>query len=75
MSFGSPGPTDRAWRKQLKTAFGTVSDGFVDMALHRLGRAARISGDGASNMAINGAIAMISAFAPKNEVEAALTLR
>jgi hypothetical protein len=72
VSFGSPGPTDLAWRKRLKTAFGTVSDEFVDMALHHLERAARMPGDGAS---INGAIAMISAFAPKNEVEAALALQ
>ena len=32
-------------------------------------------GDGASDMAINGAIAIIAAFAPKNEVEAALALQ
>ena len=58
VSFGSPGPNDLAWRKQLKTAFGTVSDEFVDMALHHLERAARMPGDGASDMAINGAIAI-----------------
>src|SRR6266478_6652675 len=75
VSFGSPGPTDLAWRKRLKTAFGTVSDEFVDMALHHLERAARMPGDGASDMAINGGIAMITAFAPKNEVEAALALQ
>jgi hypothetical protein len=45
------------------------------MALHHLERAARMPGDGASDMAVNGAIAMISAFAPKNEVEAALALQ
>jgi hypothetical protein len=75
VSFGSPDPTDLAWRKRLKTAFGTVSNEFVDMALHHLERAARMPGDGASDMAINGAIAMIAAFAPKNEVEAALALQ
>jgi hypothetical protein len=75
VSFGSPGPTDLAWRKQLKTAFGTVSDDFVDMALHHLERAARLPGNGASDMAINGAIAMIAAFAPRSEVEAALALQ
>ena len=32
-------------------------------------------GDGASHTAINGAFAMIAAFAPKNEVEAALALQ
>jgi hypothetical protein len=75
VSFSSPGPTDLVWRKHLKTAFGTVSDEFVDMALHHLERAARMPGDIASDMAINGAIAMIAGFAPKNEVEAALALQ
>jgi hypothetical protein len=75
VSFSSPGPTDLAWRTQLKAAFGTVSDEFVDMALHHLERAARMPGDGPSDMAINGAIAMIAAFVPKNEVEGALALQ
>jgi len=75
VSFGSPRPTDLAWRNQLKAAFGTVSDEFVDMGLHHLERAARMPGDGPSDMAINGAIAMISAFVPKNEVEGALALQ
>ncbi|MBR1286813.1 hypothetical protein JQ597_32635 [Bradyrhizobium sp. AUGA SZCCT0177] len=75
VSFGSPGPSHLVWRNQLKTAFGTVSDEFVDMALHHLERAARMPGDGASDLAINGAIAMIVAFAPKNEMEAALALQ
>jgi hypothetical protein len=75
VSFGSPGPTEPAWRKQLKTSFGTVSDAFVDMALHHLERAARMPGDGASDMAINGAIAMIAARAPSDEIEAALALQ
>jgi hypothetical protein len=75
VSFGSPGPAEPAWRKQLKTSFGTVSDAFVDMALHHLERAARMPGDGASDMAINGAIAMIAARAPSDEIEAALALQ
>jgi hypothetical protein len=74
-SFASPGPTEQVWREQLKATLGTVSDEFVDMALHHLERAARMPGDGASDMAINGAIAMIAAFAPKNEVEAAFARR
>ena len=44
VSFGSPGPADHVWRKQLKAALGTVSDAFVDMALHHLERAARMPG-------------------------------
>jgi len=75
VSFGSPGPTEPVWGKQLKTSFGTVSDAFVDMALHHLERAARMPGGGASDMAINGAIAMIAARAPSDEIEAALALQ
>jgi hypothetical protein len=75
VSFASPGPADQVWRKQLKTALGTVSDAFVDMTLHHLERAARMPGAGPSDMAINGAIAVITAFAPKNEMEAALALQ
>ena len=74
-TFGSPGPADHVWRKQLKAALGTVSDAFVDMALHHLERAARMPGDGPSDLAINGALAIIAAFAPQNEVEAALALQ
>jgi len=75
VSFGSPGPADRVWRKQLKAALGTVSDAFADMALHHLERAARMPGGGPSNVSINGALAIISAFVPRNEAEAALALQ
>jgi hypothetical protein len=75
VSFASPGPADQTWRKQLKGALGTVSDAFVDMALHHLERAARMPSDGPSNVSINGALAIIAGFAPRNEVEAALALQ
>jgi hypothetical protein len=75
VSFASPGPADRIWREQLKTTLGTVSEAFVDMALQHLERAARLPGDGASDVSINGALAIIAAFAPRNEAEAALALQ
>ncbi|HEY0568773.1 MAG TPA: hypothetical protein VGD13_11735 [Xanthobacteraceae bacterium] len=75
VSFASPGPADHVWRRQLKAALGTASDAFVDMALHHLERAARMPGDGPSNVSINGALAIIAAFAPRNEAEAALALQ
>lgn len=75
VSFASAGPGDLVWRKQLKAALGTSSDAFVDMALHHLERAARIPGEGPSNVSINGALAIIAAFAPRNEAEAALALQ
>jgi hypothetical protein len=73
VSFASPGPADQVWRKQLKAALGC--DAFVDMALEHLEQAARMPGAGPSNVSINGALAVIAAFAPKNEVEAALALQ
>jgi hypothetical protein len=75
VSFASQGPADLVWREQLKNTLGTMSDAFVDMALQHLQRAARMPGDGESEMAINGALAMISAAAPTNEVEAALAVQ
>ena len=75
VSFASPGPADHVWRRQLKAALGTASDAFVDMALHHLERAARMPGDGPSDVSINGALAIIAGFAPKNEMEAAIALQ
>ncbi len=75
VSFASPGPGDHVWRKQLRAALGTVSDAFVDIALQHLERAARMPGDGPSDVSINGALAIIAAFAPRNEAEAALALQ
>jgi len=76
VSFASPDLDDQIiWRGQLKAALGTVSDAFVDMALHHLERAARMPGAGPSDMSINGALAIIAAFAPKNEMEAALAVQ
>src|SRR3977135_2606423 len=75
VSFASPGPADHVWRRQLKATLGTVSDAFVDMALHHLERAARMPGDGPSDVSINGALAIIAGFAPKNEMEAAIALQ
>ena len=74
-SFESPGPADQVWRSQLNATLGTVSDAFVDMALHHLERAARMPGDGPSDVSINGALAIIAGFAPKNEMEAAIALQ
>jgi hypothetical protein len=75
VSFASPGPADQVWRKQLKATLGTMSDAFVDMALAHLEQAARMPGAGPSNVSINGALAIIAAFEPKNEMEAALAVQ
>src|SRR4051794_27173932 len=67
-TFGSPGPKDDVWRRQLKAVLGTASDEFVDMTLHQLVYAAQLSGQGPCETAINGAIAMIAAAAPTNAI-------
>jgi hypothetical protein len=74
-TFGSPGPKDDVWRKQLQTAFGSVSDDFLEMSLHHLQFAARMPGQGPSELAINGAISMIAAAEPTNEMRAALAVQ
>jgi hypothetical protein len=74
-TFGSPGPNDDVWRRQLKIALGTSSDAFLDMTLHQLFYAAQLNGQGPSEMAINAAIAMIGAAAPDNEIVAALAVQ
>lgn len=74
-AFGSPDVNDEIWRKELKAAFGTLSEAFVDVSLHQLQAAARLPCDGASELAINAAIAMIAAAKPLNEIEAALALQ
>lgn len=73
--FGSPGPTEEVWRDQLRAALGTASDPFVDMSLQHLMRAARMPGGGPTDVAVNGALAMIAAIGPQNEIEAALALQ
>jgi hypothetical protein len=73
--FGSPGPTEEVWRNQLRAALGTASDPFVDMSLQHLMRAARMPGGGPTDIAINGALAIIAAIGPQNELEAALALQ
>ena len=67
VAFVSPGPAHDVWRKQLKTALGTTSDAFVDMALHHLERAARMPGDGPSDLAISGALAISGPSLPKTK--------
>ena len=74
-AFGSPDVNEDIWREQLKAAFGTVSDAFVEVSLRQLQYAACMPGDGTSELAINAAIAMIAAAKPLNEIEAALALQ
>jgi hypothetical protein len=74
-TFGSPDGKEDLWKHRLKAAFGTASDAFVEMSLHQLQAAARLPGEGPSELAMNAAIAMISADKPGNEMDAALSVQ
>jgi hypothetical protein len=75
VSFGSPGPKDETWRKQLQAAFGSVSDDFLDTALRYLTFAACLPGQGPTEPLLNTAVSIVAAAAPKNELEAAVVLQ
>jgi hypothetical protein len=63
------------WWYRLNTAFGTVSSDFVNTSLLQLQTAARPPFGTISETALNAALAMISAAAPRDEVEAALAVQ
>ena len=70
------GDTDRAvWWSRLKQALGTTSGAFVDASLFQLQAAARLPYSGISEIAVNAALAMIEAAAPKDEIEGALAVQ
>jgi len=63
------------WRPRLAKALGTVSNDFVRASLLQLQGAARSPYGTVSALAINAALAMIEAAAPKDELEAALVIQ
>ena len=63
------------WWYRLNTALGTVSSDFVNISLLQLQAAARSPFGTISETALNAALAMISAAAPKDEIEAALAVQ
>jgi hypothetical protein len=70
------GDADRAgWWSRLKQALGTTSGAFVDASLFQLQAAARLPYSGISEIAVNAALAMIEAAAPKDEIEGALAVQ
>jgi hypothetical protein len=70
-----PDGEGKLWWAQLKKALGTSSSAFVNASLIQLQGAARLPGSGISEIAVNAALAIIEAAAPKNEVEAALAVQ
>jgi hypothetical protein len=60
------GDSDEWWTR-LKAAIGTVSSDFVSATLFQLQTAARLPGQGISEIALNAALSMIESAKPENE--------
>ena len=70
-----PDGDSAAWWDRLKAALGTTSSDFVNASLFQLQRAAQLPCGGISEVAVNAALAMIEAAAPKDEIEGALAVQ
>jgi hypothetical protein len=70
-----PDGETEVWWGRLKNALGTSSDAFVDASLRQLQSAAQLPNGGISETALNAALAIVEAAAPKNEIEAALAIQ
>jgi hypothetical protein len=70
-----PDGENQVWWTRLKRALGTASSDFVNASLFQLQAAARLPGSGICEMALNAALAMIEAAAPKDEIEGALAVQ
>jgi hypothetical protein len=73
-SYPPDGET-KAWWDRLKKALGTSSSAFVNASLIELQTAARLPFSGVSETALNAALAMIEAAAPRDEIEGALAVQ
>jgi hypothetical protein len=63
------------WWRRLNKALGTTSSDFVNASLFQIQAAARSPWGGISELAMNAALAMIEAAAPKDEIEGALAVQ
>ena len=70
-----PDGESKDWWSRLNKALGTVSPDFARASLLQLQGAARSPYGTISEMAINAALAMIEAAAPRNELEGALAVQ
>jgi putative tryptophan/tyrosine transport system substrate-binding protein len=70
-----PDGEGRVWWGRLKRALGTTSSDFVSASLIQLQSAARLPLSGISEIAVNAALAMIEAAAPRDEIEGALAVQ
>src|SRR5262245_42394550 len=70
-----PDGMQKEWWGRLKKALGTESSAFVNVSLHQLQQAAQLPGTGICEPAVNAALAMIEAAAPKDEIAGALAVQ
>jgi hypothetical protein len=68
------GESENWWRRLNKT-LGTTSSDFVNASLFQIQSACRSPWGGISELAMNAALAMIEAAAPKDEIEGALAVQ
>jgi hypothetical protein len=73
-TYPPDGETENWWRR-LNEALGTMSSDFVNASLLQLQAAARSPFGTISETAMNAALAMITAAAPRDEIEAALAIQ
>jgi hypothetical protein len=70
-----PDGEGETWWQRLNKALGTSSSDFVNNSLFQIQAASRSPWGGISELSMNAALAMISAAAPRDEVEAALAVQ
>ena len=70
-----PDGESAVWWRRLKKALGTTSGDFVNASLFQIQSASRSPWGGISELAMNAALAMIEAAAPKDEIEGALAVQ
>jgi hypothetical protein len=77
-NYSKPYPPDglaKEWWARLQKALGTSSSAFVNATLLQLQMACRTPYAGISETAVNAALAMIEAAAPRDEIEGALAVQ
>jgi len=70
-----PDGQGKIWWDRLKKALGTTSSDFVNASLFQLQTAAQLHSSGISELAVNAALAMIEAVAPRDEIEASIAVQ
>jgi hypothetical protein len=70
-----PDGDGKNWWRRLNKALGTTSSDFVNASLFQIQAACRSPWGGISELAMNAAIAMIEAAAPRDEIEGALAVQ